>query len=158
MPKTIQNLYGNKVRTRICGICVNDDGMLLVNHRGLSTGDFWAPPGGGIEYNESCHQALERELNEETGLSITVNGLLFVCEYIEPPLHAIELFFEVTANGGQLKRGIDPEMNSKDQIIADVQFLTWQKIKELPPNQLHGIFKYVADPIKIRDLRGYFKL
>lgn len=158
MPETIQNVYGNKVRTRICGVCIDHDAILMVNHKGLSNGSFWAPPGGAIEYNESCHQALEREFKEETNLSVSVQEFLFVCEFIESPLHAIELFFEVKLLGGELKRGEDPEMNSADQIITDVQFFPWQKIREMPAKELHGIFKYAPDPCEIRDLRGYFKL
>ena len=36
--------------------------------------DFWATPGGGLENNESYRQAAQRELFEETGLTIDVGN------------------------------------------------------------------------------------
>lgn len=158
MPKSIQNLYGHKVRTRICGICVVDDELLLVNHKDIGNGNLWAPPGGGIEYGESVLQALEREFIEETSLIIQVKELLFVTEFIDPPLHAVELFFNVEVLGGQLKKGKDPEMEHQSQIITDARFFPWKEIKELDPGRVHGIFKNVSEPVEILDLRGYFKL
>ncbi|HEY5691265.1 MAG TPA: NUDIX hydrolase [Cyclobacteriaceae bacterium] len=158
MPKSIHNIYGHKVRTRICGICVVNDELLLVNHKGLGDGNLWAPPGGGIEYGESVLQALEREFKEETNLTISAKELLFTVEFIEPPLHAIELFFTVEVKGGALKKGMDPEMESESQIITDARFFPWKEIKELDSGQVHGIFKNVSDPAEILDLRGYFKL
>jgi 8-oxo-dGTP diphosphatase len=130
----------------------------MVNHDGLTDGNFWAPPGGGIEYGESVLQALEREFKEETNLSISAKELLFVAEFIDPPLHAVEIFFRVEILGGTLKKGMDPEMESDSQIITDTRFFPWKEIKELDPSQVHGIFKNVSDPAEILDLRGYFKL
>ncbi len=156
--KSIDNLYGNKIRVRACGVCVVDNTLLMANHRGLTDGDFWAPPGGGIEWNETAHQALRREFREETNLTIEVGDLLFTAEYYQPPLHAIELFFGVERQLGSLKTGSDPEMNSGEQIISEVRFLSWDEILGLNPKHLHGIFKYTPNPRGIIDLRGYFKL
>lgn len=130
----------------------------MVNHKNLTSGDFWAPPGGGIEMDETAHQTLEREFREETNLAITVGDLLFVTEYYNEPLHAIELFFKVNWVGGALKKGVDPEMKSSDQIITDTRFLSWSEISEMEKSHLHGVFKYAIEPAKINDLRGYFKL
>ena len=158
MPTQIESIYGNKVRTRVCGLCVVQHKLLLVNHTGLTEGDFWAPPGGGINFGESASDAIEREFLEEVNITIRCGSLLFVSEYIKAPLHAIELFFLVDYSEGQLKSGIDPEMNSKDQIIKGSQFMTWSEVAKLNKNELHGVFKYVSEPSKILDLRGYFKV
>lgn len=158
MPKTLHKIYGNRVRARACGICIVENKLLMVNHKNLAAGDFWAPPGGGIEVAETAHQTLEREFLEETHLKIKPHDLLFVTEYYNVPLHAIELFFKVDFVEGTLKKGVDPEMKSTQQIIIDVKFFSWAEISEMDKNQLHGIFKYVNEPSKIIDLRGYFKL
>ncbi|HCM75233.1 MAG TPA: NUDIX hydrolase [Cytophagales bacterium] len=158
MPESIKNLFGNKVRVRACGICVVDNKLLMVNHKHLAENDFWAPPGGGIELYETAHQTLEREFLEETHIKIKPKDLLFVTEFCAEPLHAIELFFEVEWVEGAIRKGADPEMKSEQQIIVDVRFLSWEEIAQMEKNQLHGLFKYVAEPAKIIDLRGYFKL
>lgn len=158
MLDSVQNIYGNKVRIRVCGLCEGKEGLLMVNHTGLVEGDFWAPPGGGIELNETATDALRREFVEETGIVVDVCDFLFACEFINKPLHAIELFFRVMSKDTAIKAGYDPEMGSKKQLIQKVEYLKWDQIKEIKPNHLHGAFKYVSEPSEILDLRGYFKL
>ena len=158
MPKSIQELYGNSVRVRACGICVIGNKILMVNHKNLTDSNFWAPPGGGIEMNELAHEALEREFKEETNLDVKVQDLLFVSEFYNNPLHAIELFFRVESINGTLKTGRDPEMDLENQIITDARFISWDQITKIDPKQLHGIFNFVSEPSQIVDLRGYIKL
>lgn len=127
----------------------------MVKHTGLGTsGTFWSPPGGGIEFGESAVEALQREMMEETGLIIDVKRLVCVNEFVAPPLHAIELFFEVRYKGGQLTVGADPEMNSDDQLILDVRLMTFEQIKALPANQVHGLFKRCQSLDEVFNLSG----
>jgi 8-oxo-dGTP diphosphatase len=158
MQNSIINLYGNRLRARACGICIKDDEILLINHQSLFESDFWAPPGGGISFDEKAEDCLVREFIEETGLSVSIRQFLFACEFIQPPLHAIELFFEVSIVGGALKTGIDPEMSEKDQIIKDVKFVSLAEIKTMKVNCLHGLFQIASSADEILSLRGYFKL
>jgi 8-oxo-dGTP diphosphatase len=155
MTNPVQEFYGNRLRVRACGLCVVDNELLLVNHEHLGNGNFWAPPGGGVELGEQIDQCLVREFHEETGLAIEPKEFLFATEFISLPLHAIEFFFRVEKTGGTLKRGSDPEMKNQ---IRDVQFISWSVLKSSSPNSLHGIFQKVPEPSKIMGLRGYFKL
>jgi 8-oxo-dGTP diphosphatase len=154
MNPQIAELYGNRVRVRVCGLCWESGKLLLVNHGVLYEKDFWAPPGGGVEAGESLQEALKREFLEETGLEIKVHGFRFGCEFIRPPLHAIELFFDVEATGGLLKTGKDPEM----QIIKDVQFEEVAKMKEKEEIELHGIFQIVENETDLRKLSGFYTI
>src|SRR5689334_17426491 len=118
MDQKIAQEYGNKVRIRVCGLCWMDEKLLLVNHTGLGNGAFWAPPGGGMDFGTSIQANLKREFVEETGLTVEIGPFLFGCEYIETPLHSVELFFKTTVIDGKLRVGSDPELD----IIKDVRF------------------------------------
>lgn len=102
--------YGNKIRVRACGILIEDGKILLLKHDGIGKKDyFWNVPGGGMEAGENLKKALKREFQEETGLEIKAGKLLCLNQYIMPPLHAIEYYFEVEKITGNAKLGHDPE-------------------------------------------------
>lgn len=153
----IKQLYGHKLRLRVCGICIRENKVLLVRHSGLGEeGQLWIPPGGGMEWGQTAPQNLEREFLEETGLEVETGPLMFVHEYLSAPLHAVELFFRVRIIGGALCRGTDPELSEADQIIQEVGFLSFEEIKALPPAQLHAIFKYFRTLEALNNASGFF--
>lgn len=52
------------------------DGKVLLVRRSRSPGKgFYSFPGGRVEFGESLHTALHREVDEETGLRIEIVGL-----------------------------------------------------------------------------------
>ena len=52
------------------------DGKVLLVRRARSPGKgFYSLPGGRVEFGESLHQALVREIDEETGLGIEIISL-----------------------------------------------------------------------------------
>lgn len=157
MGNPVLEMYGNRVRARTCGICIVGDRLVMVNHRDVTDGDFWAPPGGGIELEEDAPACLAREFREETGLLVDVGPFLFACELVKPPLHAVELFFHVVYKGGELTLGKDPESGQR-QIIKEVQMLTSAELGKLGPGHVHGILARYPDISQITALRGYFKL
>jgi 8-oxo-dGTP diphosphatase len=132
--------------------------MLMVDHQSMGRAHFWAPPGGGVEFMESATHALVREFREETGLIVDPGAFLFACELLQPPLHAIELFFNAILVGGDIGLGSDPEAKPSKQIISSVRWMPWEEVEKVPAHHLHGIFKKVAQSSEILDLRGYFKL
>ncbi len=158
MDQSVEKIYGNRVRTRVCGLCRQGEKLLLVNHHGVYGHDFWAPPGGGIEFGVSITDNLVREFQEETGLDVRIGEFRFGCEFIMPPLHAIELFFDVTVTGGLLTVGHDPEMVDGKQVITAAQFLSPGEIDSLPEKHKHGLFKAAKTAQKVSDLRGYLKI
>lgn len=154
MSSQIEEIYGHKVRLRVCGLCWQGEKLLLVNHKSLTDSDFWAPPGGGVEFGESMEEGLKREFREETGLEVSPGRFLFGCEFIAPPLHAVELFFEASYLSGTLQAGHDPEL----QIIGDAAYLSWEEIRAIPGRHRHGIFQLLTTPGDLRKLGGFYRI
>lgn len=158
MEEKLTAMYGGKVRVRVCGICIEDNSLLLIRHVGLGEKNMlWIPPGGGIEFGEDASLALEREFLEETGLSINIGQFLFVNEFINDHLHAIELFFNVSIKSGTLKIGVDPELNATSQIINEARFVTFEEIGIMDKKILHNSLQKVRDKDSLLNMTGYFK-
>ncbi len=157
MKKEIIEKFGGVLRVRVCGILLNNQGLLLVRHQGLrKSGDFWSPPGGGMRFGQSAADCLIQEFLEETGLQIEVGEFLFTSEFNGPPLHAIELFFEVKQTGGKLTTGYDPELGPHQQIIKEVRYFKPDDFKELKDDQLHTVLSNIGTPEQVLNLKGYF--
>ena len=151
--------FGNRLRVRVNGILIENERILMVKHVGLGeTGYLWAPPGGGIEFGTSAPQNLEREFLEETGLMVEVKDFLFTCEFINAPLHAIELFFIVKKKSGLLGKGKDPELQNSAQIIETVAFLSIERIKNIPVGGIHKVFHDIESFDDIIKKRGYYAI
>jgi ADP-ribose pyrophosphatase YjhB (NUDIX family) len=63
----------------------DDDGRLLLVQRAHEPGrGLWSIPGGRVEPGETSHEAVVREVAEETGLEVVVTGLAGVVERPAP--------------------------------------------------------------------------
>jgi len=70
-------------RTNVAGVIIRDDKLLLAefdNEDG--SGLHYNLPGGGVDLNETLHDAVKREVWEEVNARVTVGKLLAVWEYI----------------------------------------------------------------------------
>ena len=148
--------FGNKLRIRVCGICIEENKILLIRHHSIGeSGELWTPPGGGMNYGESAEDALIREFIEETGLTVSIEKFLCVNEYLTPPLHAIELFFIVKKTGGFLQTGIDPELHADRQIITKIEWLSIEQLQKIPRKSLHSLLHHIQSIEDLYALSGF---
>lgn len=155
--QAVNSLFGNRLRVRVSGLCIMEGQILMVKHHYVGEREYlWAPPGGGMKFGETAGEALKREFIEETGIEIEMGKLLFVNEFLDPPLHAIELFFEAVQVGGILKKGTDPEMNLESQIIKEVKFMSLKDLQNEKPINLHSRFRDFEEIGDLLNQKGYF--
>ena len=57
----------------VAGVVIDADSRVLVIQR--RDNGHWEPPGGILELGETLEQGVQREVMEETGVHVTVNGL-----------------------------------------------------------------------------------
>jgi len=83
----------------------------------------WVLPGGKIRAFETIAQAAERELEEETGLKVEVQGQFRVYEIVNPPSeHRIVIYSWAKAVGGVVRAADD---------ISEVRFVPMRELGEL---------------------------
>jgi 8-oxo-dGTP diphosphatase len=71
--------------TSVVAVIVDDDGRVLLTRRSIPPFlDLWVMPGGKIDLGEPILEALKREVHEEVGLEVEVEGLVDVFEHITP--------------------------------------------------------------------------
>ncbi len=156
LKKEIEQKFGGRLRARVNGILIDRDRLLMVKHNMGGGSFFWNVPGGGMKYGTSAEENLIREFKEETGLQVEVEGYLFTHEFLAPPLHAIELFFEVRHLEGELELGKDPELSSAYQVIEEIRYLSVEEIRELRKGEVHDMFLGINSVKDVRMWKGYF--
>jgi 8-oxo-dGTP diphosphatase len=86
-----------------------DDQVLLGKRQATSfNGGKWCLPGGFIEYDEDFITAGRREVEEETGLQVSIASILTVMtNYLAPHLHTFVVTLLAHTQAGMLRPGDD---------------------------------------------------
>src|SRR2546423_1239562 len=92
---------GSRHSVSVAGVVTDEDGQVLLVRRADT--DEWEPPGGVVERDEDLLSALVREVEEETGLTVTPGRLTGV--YKNMALGIVALVFRCTAAEGSLRTG-----------------------------------------------------
>lgn len=125
--------------SRVCGSCgaeeyknplpgavtvVHRDGQVLVGKRGKNSFEpgKWCLPGGFIEFGEDFISAARREVLEETGLTVEVEGIVnVVSNFLALDLQTLVIVLQARIVGGNLAPG------------DDLQELRWlSSVEDLP--------------------------
>jgi ADP-ribose pyrophosphatase YjhB (NUDIX family) len=91
------------------GVYVKNGKLLLLKRNVEPFKGFWHVVGGHVEENESLKEAVKREFKEETGLDVTVGGI--VGGRLEETFDRIKIIaaFEVTSAEGEIRLNSENE-------------------------------------------------
>lgn len=91
-------------------VLIEKDNQVLLGKRQPSSfqGDKWCLPGGFIEYDEDFITAGRREVEEETGLQVSIQSILSVMtNYLAPHLHTFVVTLLAHVNSRTPRPGDD---------------------------------------------------
>lgn len=95
---------------RYQGAIIKDDQLLLIQHREHACGrSYWVIPGGGREQGESEEECVKREMQEETGLTVSVERILLDEAGQSPGVYQWYRTYLCQVVSGEAKPGYEPE-------------------------------------------------
>lgn len=133
--------YGIKPVLTVDGFIVYENKIVLIKRKNNPFKDFYALPGGFVEYNERVENAVIREVEEETGLKTKIKSLIGIYSKPDrdPRGHTVTIVYELEIVGGVLKKGSDAK---------SVELFEINKIPKLAFDHdeiLHDAFYYNTD-------------
>lgn len=113
--------------TRVAAYAVitDSDQRVLLAHWNEGRHGGWTLPGGGLEPGEDPEHAARREVREETGFRVVLDGLLGIHSRVIPtsdrltpeadgPLHALRIVYRAHITGGRLRNETDGSTDRAD--------------------------------------------
>lgn len=121
--------------TRVAAYAVIVEGdRVLLAHWNDARRPAWTMPGGGLEPGEDPADAAVREVAEETGFHVELDGILGVDSHViaardrlhgREPLHALRLLYRAHIVGGELTNELDGSTDEAAWFaLSDVPALT----------------------------------
>ncbi len=115
---------------RIAAVIERSGALLLVRHKKPDREPYWVLPGGRLELGETIPECAEREVAEETGLSGTFAGILYVSEFLRDGRHTVDVTARVEVDRhAEATLGSDPEVASGTE--PTLSELRWVGVDEL---------------------------
>ena len=105
----------------------DDRGALLLIERGKPPGlGLWTIPGGRVEYGESLVDACQREVLEETGITVVIGEMVTIFEPVTADFHYVIIDYL-----GSVAAGSRPEPIAGDD-AADARWITRAELLTMP--------------------------
>lgn len=118
-------------------VVVHEERVLLVQRAKAPFAGLWCIPGGKVRYGESLQEAAEREIQEETGITIKAGQPVYAFDVIDiesgnHPCHYVVIDLQADYISG------DPQ--PRDDVLAAAWFdkdeIDQEKVQELTRNFL----------------------
>ena len=110
---TVNGAYPNRPLVAVGAVVFKEDKVLLVLRAKPPAENHWTIPGGSVELGETLQEAAEREIWEETGLTIKAGAPVYIFDVIKRDSKGAILFHYVIVDlaadymGGELRPGDD---------------------------------------------------
>ena len=114
------------------GIIEENGKYLLVQEAKKKCYEKWSFPAGHLELNESLEQGAIREIKEETGCDVELNGVCYIANRILED----RLFVMIVFNAKLIKENI--KYDKKE--ILNVKWIDYDEIMNKMDNKLRGSF------------------
>lgn len=108
-------------------VAVERDGLLLLARHERPGDAFWCLPGGGVEPGEAAEPAAVRELWEEAGVEVALDGVIWIAEesgHPDDPDGQVELVFR-----GRLVTGEPGLATADDRSLVGIR---WFPLDAIP--------------------------
>jgi len=118
-------------------VVMGPEGILLIQRGKPPRQGKWSLPGGAQELGETVVEAGIREIEEETGLTVTIDGLIDVVDSIRPDAegqveyHYTLVDFCASVAGGTLHAGGDAMDAKWFSIDAIMEMELWSETKRI---------------------------
>ena len=104
--------YPDLPRVAVGAVVIHSHRILLVKRGKQPAEGEWAIPGGSVELGETLQAAVEREIHEETGITIRAGKIIYTFDSIvmdgdRTRFHYVILDFEASYVAGTPKAGDD---------------------------------------------------
>lgn len=130
-----------KHRISVGAFVIQEDTILMVNHRRADRYDFWVAPGGGVQGTESLEEATIREVKEETGLNVSVSNLLYIEEMYNPEERSVKFWYHCEFVDGRLDCTAEEAVCEH---IVNAKFMAKNELKEnviFPPMVIDALWE-----------------
>jgi 8-oxo-dGTP diphosphatase len=140
----------NRIVVRVRGIILNENNLLVVKHE--EKHDYYALPGGHLEWGETPEECLQREIREELGITARIGKLLYINTFTEKEIHSLELFYEI-ANPGDFSS--EKKNATHEHEVSEIRWVSAADDVRILPGAVQvdlvsGVLGKNTDPLSIR--------
>jgi 8-oxo-dGTP diphosphatase len=119
-------------RVAAYAVCRRADQILLARYVAEDGGRHWTLPGGGVEHGEDPYDAVQREVEEETGYQARIDRLLGVSsrvvDFPDAEQHVVAIYYRAEITAGELRN----ETAGSTDLAAWVDLAAVQDLERAP--------------------------